>query len=265
MEWVKIAEAFEDRWNFPNCLGAIDGKHITLRCPIKSGSYYFNYKGSFSIVLLALVDADYKFIFIDVGCNGRISDGGVFRNSPLSKALSSSRNPLGILESRDIEPGRKIPYVIVADDAFPLKEYIMKPYGLRNLTVHQRVFNYHLSRARRIVENAFGILASRFRIFLSPILLKPENAEKIVLASCALHNYLRTKSPNRYTPPQSLDRENDAHEFFEGEWRQEVTNSLKSLSLQCGNNSSNYSKEIRNSLCEYFNTTGKVPWVENYI
>ena len=73
----------------------------------------------------------------------------------------------------------------------------MKPYGSRSLTLYQGIFNYHLSRARKIVENAFGILASRFRIFLSPILLKLENAEKILLPSCVLHNYLRTKSPNK--------------------------------------------------------------------
>ena len=170
-EWKAVADEFEECWNFPNCIGAIDGKHIVMKRPINSGLYYFNYKGTFSVILLAFVNADYKFIFIDVGCNGRISDGGVFRNSPLSKVLSE--NTLDIPNTRNFEPGRELPYVIVADDAFPLKNHIMKPYALCNLTIHQRIFNYHLCRARRIMENAFGILASRFRVFLTPMLLSP--------------------------------------------------------------------------------------------
>jgi len=63
-EWERISKEFEDRWNFPNCLGAMDGKHITMRCPVGSGSKFYNYKGFFSIVLMAVVDADYTFIWV---------------------------------------------------------------------------------------------------------------------------------------------------------------------------------------------------------
>ncbi|KAJ8046639.1 hypothetical protein HOLleu_05387 [Holothuria leucospilota] len=56
---------------------------------------------------------------------------------------------------------------------------------------HQRVFNYRLSQARRVIENAFGILARRFRVFLKPIPLQPENAQKVALAACVLHNFLQ--------------------------------------------------------------------------
>lgn len=90
-EWMNIAKAFEERWNFPNCIGAIDGKHMLLQKPAKSGSTFYNYKHTFSIVLMALVDADYKFIYVDVGAQGRISDAGVFNNCKLSSLLEKKK------------------------------------------------------------------------------------------------------------------------------------------------------------------------------
>ena len=80
-EWNEVANGFKTNWNFPNCLGALDGKHIAIKAPEHSGSTFYNYKGFFSIVLLTLLDTDYKFTFVDVGFNGRISDGGVLRES----------------------------------------------------------------------------------------------------------------------------------------------------------------------------------------
>ncbi|RVE45299.1 hypothetical protein evm_010071 [Chilo suppressalis] len=80
-EWKEIEKGFAPK--FPRAIGSIDGKHIVIKCPIDSGSEYINYKKTFSIVLLALVDSNYNFIFADIGCQGRISDGGVFRNSLL--------------------------------------------------------------------------------------------------------------------------------------------------------------------------------------
>ena len=90
-EWLEIAHLFEDRWQLPNCIGAADGKHIRMLHPRHSGSEFYNYKGYYSIVLMAIVDADYKFIFADVGCQGRISDGGVLRNTTFWKALVQGR------------------------------------------------------------------------------------------------------------------------------------------------------------------------------
>lgn len=75
-DWKRHATNFFNKWNFPNCIGAIDGKHIRIQCPPNSGSMYFNYKGFFSVVSLAIVDADYKYIAVDVGSYGRESDGG---------------------------------------------------------------------------------------------------------------------------------------------------------------------------------------------
>ena len=243
----------------------MDGKHIIIKQPKNSGSFYFNYKGTFSIVLLALVDADYKFIYVDVGCNGRISDGGVYRNSSLSQAIDN--NLLNLPPPRMLDAGTKLPYVMVADDAFPLRENIMKPYAFRGLSQEKRIYNYRLSRARRIVENAFGILANRFRVFLAPMLLAPENVEKVTLASCVLHNFLREKVPSEYTPPGSFDAEDmESGCIQHGEWRNGTENEgMKSIRIGKSNNYTTNAKLIRDDFCTYFNTIGTVSWQEKFI
>ncbi|RVE43807.1 hypothetical protein evm_011544 [Chilo suppressalis] len=76
-EWLTIAKNFETNANFPHCLGAIDGKHIRIIKPEESGSMFFNYKHYFSIVLMAVVDTNYNFVFIDVGAYGKECDSAV--------------------------------------------------------------------------------------------------------------------------------------------------------------------------------------------
>ena len=155
---------FEEKWNFPHYIGAMDGKHFTIKCPINAGSTYFNYKHFNSIVLMAIVDADYKFIYVDVGCNGRVNDAGIFARSEIRNLLDSNKlliPPPTPLADR-VNP---VPYVIVGDEAFPLKPFLLQPYPSRQLNLSKRIFNYRLSRARRIVENVFGILVHRFRVF----------------------------------------------------------------------------------------------------
>lgn len=194
-EWKQIARDFYDNWQFPNCIGALDGKHIAIRCPQNSGSLYFNYKKTFSLVLMALADANYKLIYIDVGCKGRISDGGVFNRSSLFAAIEN--NVLRIpppcqLPSSNIEA----PFVIVADDAFALKTYLMKPFSFRGQDRSEHIYNYRLSRARRMVESTFGLMAAKFRLLRSTIELSEKNAKLCTLAICVLHNWLLTINPN---------------------------------------------------------------------
>nr|XP_022903097.1 protein ALP1-like [Onthophagus taurus] len=243
-DWLNIAQDFENRWNIPNTIGALDGKHIVFNAPKSAGSVYFNYKGTHSIVLLALVDANYMFRYIDVGTNGRVSDGGVFANSSLYRALFNANNPLNIPENKSL-PGRnlEIPHVVVADAAFPLSTRILKPFPIRNMTTEQRIFNYRVSRARRVVENAFGILANRFRILLNTINLSPEKVQVITLACCVLHNFLRKEMKETYNEQQS---ENMV--FQNG------------LSHQGGNRYSTQVRAIRDEFMLYYNNEGCVPW-----
>lgn len=81
--WNVIEHGFRDRWNFPKCYGAIDGKHVAIRAPDNCGSTFFNYKKANSIILMALVDHDYCFTYIDVGSNGSMNDGRVFQQCSL--------------------------------------------------------------------------------------------------------------------------------------------------------------------------------------
>ncbi|XP_050516618.1 putative nuclease HARBI1 [Diabrotica virgifera virgifera] len=112
-EWQKISSEFKEKWHFPHAIGALDGKHVAIRAPANEGSYYYNYKGFHSLVLLALVDANYKFIYVDCGGNGRISDGGVYRNSSLYAAVNVN-NVLQIPPPEPL-PGKRnpLPYCII--------------------------------------------------------------------------------------------------------------------------------------------------------
>ncbi|KAL4083272.1 hypothetical protein QTP88_028602 [Uroleucon formosanum] len=221
-EWLDIANGFETRWNVPNCIGSWDGKHIALQSPMSSGTEYYNYKGFFSIVLMAASDSNYNVIWANVGSQGRISDGGVFDNMKFKHLMTSGQ--LKLPDSRPLR-GRStpIPYVFIADDAFPISHNIMKPYsGHHEKGSKERICNYRFSRGRRVVENLFGILASVFRIFRKPMLVEPNKAEIITLACLHLHNYLR-KSPSSqqsYWQPGTVDYENvDTGEITRGTWR----------------------------------------------
>ncbi|CAK1598457.1 unnamed protein product [Parnassius mnemosyne] len=190
--WNTIAKKFYKRTNFPNCLGSVDGKHIRCKKPDNAGSQYFNYKQYHSIVLMAVANADYSFVSVDVGAYGGNSDSKIFKNCNFGKNLE--RTQLNLPESKTLpndEDGKVMPLVFVGDEAFAQSEHVMRPYPRRNLTITQRVFNYRLTRARRVVECTFGILTNKWRILYPALDVKTTTCDKIVKACCILHNYVR--------------------------------------------------------------------------
>ncbi|KMQ91196.1 nuclease harbi1-like protein, partial [Lasius niger] len=202
-----VSETCDVIWNslkikFNNCIEAPDGKHVVIQTPPNSGSTYYNYKRQYSLILLGISDANCCFTVVDIGDEGRQCDSAIFQNSEM-----------------------------VADEAFPLTTFMMKPYPRNNLNTRRKVFNYRLSRARRSIECAFGILAARWRIYGKPIIASVPTARKIIQATTALHNYDRAV----------------------------ISEGLKDLPR---NNSLNpvEAKKIREDFTNFFNGIGALPW-----
>ena len=129
--------------------------------------------------MLALVDGQYKFRWVDAGTAGSCSDAQIFNACQLKRKIDDDR--IGFPDPAPITQGcRDVPYFILADDAFAMKTWLMKPCGRRMLTREERIANYRISRGRRIVENAFGILVSRFRVMLNTIELTSETVREVV-------------------------------------------------------------------------------------
>ena len=145
---------------------------------------------------MALVDANYHFIFVDIGNYGSNADGTLFCKSEFGQMYLE--NELDVPAPKPLPNAPELgnlPHVIVADEAFPLKPNIMWPYprarnGVR-LSHEKQIYNYRLSHARRLVENAFKILAQCWHCFNRRLQLKTETVVKIVQATCVLHNCLR--------------------------------------------------------------------------
>lgn len=184
---------------------------------------------------------------MDVGSYGRNSDGSIFANSELGKQLESGNFPCPPPTAPDgcQEP---LPPVLVGDEAFPLKKYLMRPYPRDQVTNNEekQVFNYRLSRARRIVENAFGILVRKFSIFNRKIEIDVKKSDKVILACCVLHNMLR----NDDTSEENADDQRDI----------QMARALGNMG-NVGGLPLPQAMRIRETFTTYFNSpTGQVPW-----
>ncbi|KAF0687727.1 protein ANTAGONIST OF LIKE HETEROCHROMATIN PROTEIN 1-like, partial [Aphis craccivora] len=223
------ADEFWTKWNFPNCILAIDGKHVRIRCPNNSGSLFFNHKDYFSTVLLAMVDANYKFVAIDVGSYGKEGD------------------------SEDCAlPGTDmiVPHVILGDQAFRLHKHILRPFSQKAARGDnsKTIFNYRLSRARRVTENAFGLLSQVFRVFYQPINIAPTTVDDLIIVTCCLHNMLR----DAY-----LEHNGKAYYQFDQEYS--TVNNMRSFSGESGFINTE-GVIVRDIFKDYFANIGAVPW-----
>ncbi|XP_061925526.1 uncharacterized protein LOC133664703 [Entelurus aequoreus] len=238
--WKEVAQRFWQKWNFPNCLGALDGKHMVVQAPPRSGSRYFTF------VLLALVDADYRFRCVEVG-----DFGGVYSGSDLG--IQMEKSALHVPPPRSL-PGAAhigdVPHLMAGDTAFPLKPYLMRPYPGQKLTHKKRIFNYRLSRARRVAGDSFGILACRWRILQRRINLQPQNVQTLVMAACILHNFLLEPNENVRL---LLEAEEDGRRMAPA----------RNIG---GNRASREARAVRDNLATFFLTPeGSVAWQDKMV
>jgi len=165
-DFENTADAFYNKWNFPNCIGSIDGKHIRVKCPkTLAVCIIIIIKNFFSIVLFAIVDANYRFMLIDIGAYaGKDSYSGVLHNSKIYHRID--KGTLKVPNAKLLPNTTNMaPFVFIGDEAFPLREHLLRPFPKKQLSDENKsYYNYRLSRARMTVECAFGIAASKFRI-----------------------------------------------------------------------------------------------------
>lgn len=240
--WELIAEEFEKRANFPHCLGAVDGKHIRIIRPANSGSMFYNYKDYFSVVLMAVADSNYRFVYANVGSFGKDCDSSIFKQCSLWRSIEENIEELPEEKCLPGAESPNVPYFFVGDEAFALHKHFLRPYGGSNLTIKKRIFNYRLCRARRYVECTFGILSNKWRIFHRPINVNPDFAVDIVKACVVLHNFVRDRDGYEIEDTMTITGLDD----------------LRSEQTVRGGLTAN---NVRNVLAEYFLTdVGAVKW-----
>ena len=190
-ELIKVVDEFQSKWGFPQCAGAIDGSHIPIKAPTEYHTDFYNRKGWYSIILQAVVDSNYKFIDIYVGWPGKVHDARVFSSSSVFE--KGQRKQLFVGELVKTMNGIKVPFNIIADAAYPLLPWVMKPFSDNgNVSPEKAHFNYRLSRARMVVDNAFGHLKGRWRCLLKQNESDLARMNNIVAACCVLHNICET-------------------------------------------------------------------------
>ncbi|XP_060846013.1 uncharacterized protein LOC132925656 [Rhopalosiphum padi] len=195
---------------------------------------------------MAVVDANLNFIFIDVGAHGREADSNVFRQSVFGKKLYTNQLQIPDAVSLPLTENNSQPFVFVADKAFGLHTNLLRPYPGRGLNNTRRIFNYRLSRARLTVECAFGILANKWNVLHTTILVEPDFCDHIIKAYCVLHNFVRKRDGCNYYENIADTAYINYLEDFQGHGRRHINQN---------------GMEIRDNFANYFINQGAVSFL----
>ncbi|KAH9422239.1 hypothetical protein DERP_002536 [Dermatophagoides pteronyssinus] len=233
-EFKQIANRFWTTWNIPNCLGAIDGKHIRIK----------NSDNKHGIYMQAVTDADYRFICCDVGVYNGQSDKEFFSNSIFGQSVINQTIQVPTESMLPIiEPQIDLPYFFIGDDTYPLRTNLLRPYPERYINESQKIFNYRINQAKRVAEYSFGVLIDKFKC-LNSTKFMPDNSDFIVLTCVLLYNMILTEEGFNYN-----------QETFDSLRTTHIDSSQKPKTKI--NNPTFDAKRIRDIYAEYFfNATG---------
>lgn len=195
-----------------------------------------------------MCEARYNFTVVDIGQYSSINDSSVINNSEMGKAFE---NGSMLLPEPDHLLGCSLPPVpsfLVADEIFALKPRLLCPYPGKNIKEYQSIFNYCLSSAK-VIENCFGILVARWRIFCRAIQAKVETVQKIIQATVALHNYCRQTDNASYCPAGFMYSFDGSGNILLGEYNRityadERSGAFCSLPPTRGSRYHNYTMEV---------------------
>ena len=215
-EFLEKMIEMESMWQFPCCLGAVDGCHIPIRCYSggkEANKEYHNFKNFYSVVLIGLVDAKCRFIWASCGFPGNSHDSIIFQAMDLFQNVTEGNLIPKFAKNKN---GVMITPLILGDSAFPFRSWLVKPYTNAVLSPQERYFNYRLSRARMVTEGAYGRLKGCWRVLLRKCKNHKETVKLMTLACIVLHNICIDLSD---TTPTSWDLNYDNNV---AQWRPEA-------------------------------------------
>ena len=234
----RVFETFQTKWGVCQCVGAIDGCHIPIAAPVGNHTDYYNRKGWYSMILQGVVDADYCFSDICIGWPGSVHDARVFVHSPIYTLITEQ----DLLPNKTLTMnGINVPLYLIGDSAYPLQTWLMKPFPQSGiLTSEIKHYNYRMSRARIVVENAYGRLKARWRRLMRND-MRVDHIPNIVAAACILHNMCEVHG-----------------ELFNDAWLQDINGMdgiVQPQTVAIRDGSSYGPKLVRDALVHYFRSS----------
>lgn len=162
-------------------IGAIDGSHFTVKPPAEQQDSYIDRKLNKSVIMQGICTSNKLFTNVNVGFPGRLHDARIFVNSNLYQKIEGEGQEALFYSNK---------YHLLGDSAYPNLGWLICPFkDYGNLSARHRRFNYALSKARVCIEHAFGLLKGRWRRLLYINTTDMNQASKIILACCVLHNF----------------------------------------------------------------------------